>query len=63
MALNLEVMEQIRQQNAKYCRYLDTMQFDAWEPAHGSRSLQMLKQIHFQGTARLNIEAPIDRLV
>ena len=24
-------MESIRQRKAKYCRYLDTKQFDAWE--------------------------------
>jgi hypothetical protein len=31
MSLNLEALEQIRIQKAKYCRYLDTKQFDAWE--------------------------------
>jgi 3-phenylpropionate/cinnamic acid dioxygenase small subunit len=31
MALDLEAVERIRQQKAKYCRYLDTKQFDAWE--------------------------------
>ena len=31
MTMNLELMEQIRQQKAKYCRFLDTKQFDAWE--------------------------------
>ena len=31
MALDLEAIERIRQQKAKYCRYLDTKQFDAWE--------------------------------
>ena len=27
----LELIEAIRDQKAKYCRYLDTKQFDAWE--------------------------------
>ena len=31
MSLNLEAMERIRDQKAKYCRYLDTKQFDNWE--------------------------------
>ncbi|CAB3962252.1 MULTISPECIES: nuclear transport factor 2 family protein [Burkholderia] len=31
MAFDLEAAEQIRQQKAKYCRYVDTKQFDAWE--------------------------------
>jgi SnoaL-like domain len=31
MSLNLEAMERIRDQKAKYCRYLDTKQFDHWE--------------------------------
>jgi hypothetical protein len=28
---NLEIMETVRQRKAKYCRYLDTKQFDQWE--------------------------------
>jgi 3-phenylpropionate/cinnamic acid dioxygenase small subunit len=28
---DLELIEAIRDQKAKYCRYLDTKQFDAWE--------------------------------
>jgi hypothetical protein len=31
MMLDLQSMELIRQQKARYCRYLDTKQFDAWE--------------------------------
>ncbi len=31
MTAQLEAMENIRQRKAKYCRYLDTKQFDAWE--------------------------------
>jgi hypothetical protein len=31
MPLDLEAIELIRQQKAKYCRYLDTKQFDKWE--------------------------------
>src|ERR1700743_333221 len=31
MTAQLEAMESIRQRKAKYCRYLDTRQFDAWE--------------------------------
>jgi hypothetical protein len=31
MPLQLEAMELIRQRKAKYCRYLDTKQFDKWE--------------------------------
>jgi hypothetical protein len=27
----LEIIEAIRDRKAKYCRYLDTKQFDAWE--------------------------------
>jgi 3-phenylpropionate/cinnamic acid dioxygenase small subunit len=31
MRRNLKVMEEIRDRKAKYCRYLDTKQFDDWE--------------------------------
>ncbi len=31
MTARLEAMESIRQRKAKYCRYLDTKQFDEWE--------------------------------
>ena len=31
MTTRLEAMESIRQRKAKYCRFLDTKQFDAWE--------------------------------
>lgn len=31
MTAQLEAMESIRQRKAKYCRYLDTKQFDALE--------------------------------
>jgi hypothetical protein len=31
MQRNLEVIEEIRDRKAKYCRYLDTKQFDDWE--------------------------------
>ena len=31
MNARLEDMEGVRQRKAKYCRYLDTKQFDAWE--------------------------------
>jgi 3-phenylpropionate/cinnamic acid dioxygenase small subunit len=31
MHSELEVVEQIRDRKAKYCRYLDTKQFDQWE--------------------------------
>jgi 3-phenylpropionate/cinnamic acid dioxygenase small subunit len=31
MQHNLEVLEEIRDRKAKYCRYLDTKQFDDWE--------------------------------
>ncbi|HEJ6940125.1 TPA: nuclear transport factor 2 family protein [Serratia marcescens] len=31
MPINVEALEKIRTQKAKYCRYLDTKQFDAWE--------------------------------
>lgn len=31
MKSNLELAEDIRDQKAKYCRYLDTKQFEAWD--------------------------------